>query len=202
MILSEIISEGKRKPIVISSSGKNFSLGYDCSCHLVKDNDFLLSVVSLGSGIAHLITNYDSPVVSYCSGLTLGAGLELAILSDYVVSSEDVEFGFPEIKFGFPFIMIPPNSLKNFISKSAISNLLIGELTGCESSLNMGISNKTGNKVEAEIVAQQLNHNFFSQIKNSISIEKESIKNYLNYIGTMNTKEIKLKELENYRKSL
>ena len=43
------------------------------------------------------------PVMAAVSGYTLGAGLELALMCDVIISSDAAVFGQPEIKFG----MIP-----------------------------------------------------------------------------------------------
>ena len=82
--LSAITSDGNLKPVVIRSKGDNFSMGYDCSCHLVKDNDFLLSVVSLGTGIMQLIRNYEAPVVI---GAVMSIGLSFLIYGYPYLSS-------------------------------------------------------------------------------------------------------------------
>ncbi len=202
MNLSSISSEEKLKPVVIKSAGKNFSTGYDCSCHLVKDNDFLLSVITLGSGILQLIRNYEAPVVSFCNGYTLGAGLELALISDYSVGEKGSSYGFPDINFEFPSIMVPPEGFRNFLSGSSLKELSSGKIFSCNEAIDYGFISRQGTLKDAEDMAISLNNSFFRRIKSSRFMPNEVIKSYAHYIETANTKLIRLKDLESFRKKL
>ena len=202
MNLSAITSDGNLKPVVIRSKGDNFSMGYDCSCHLVKDNDFLLSVVSLGTGIMQLIRNYEAPVVSYCKGFTLGAGLELTLISDYSVGEKNSKYGLPDILFNFPSIIIPPEGMRHFIPGNTVKELATGRILTFNESLEHGIIFRDGNLQDAENMAISLNNTFFRRIKGSRFMKNEIIKAYVHHIETISTKTIRLKELESFRQKL
>lgn len=202
MNLSSITSDGNLKPVVIRSTGENFSMGYDCSCHLVKDNDFLLTVVSLGTGIMQLIRNYEAPIISFCKGFTLGAGLELALISDYSVGEKDSKYGFPDILYDFPSIMIPPEGMRGFIPGNAMKELATGRILTLKESLDNGLISREGNLEDAESMAISLNNSFFRRIKGSRFVRNEILKSYAHHIETTDTKKIRLKELESYRQKL
>lgn len=199
--LSEITTDGKNKPILIYSEGRNFSMGYDCSCVLVKDNEFLANVVSMGTAIAQLIHNYDRPIVAFAHGYTMGAGLELLFLCDYVVADDSFKSGFPETKFNFPNIMIPPETMGKFIPRASLNSLATGSLFNTDESLNLGIVNKKGTLNDAREIAIRMNNDFFSRSKQYYILDQKEIKNYVQYIENIDTHPLKLRELEDYRKT-
>lgn len=197
--LSEITSDDKGRPIVIHSAGNNFSRGYDCSCHLVKDNQFLTNVVFMGTTIAQLIRNYDHPVVAFAHGYAMGAGLELLISCDYVMADSSFKSGLPEMLFNFPNIMIPPETMGKYISRAGVSALATGSVFNLESSLALGIVDKKGSLKEAQQFAVSMNNEFFSRTKQYYMMDQKEIRNYVQYIKSLDTHNLKLKDLENYR---
>ncbi len=199
--LSDITSDDQNKPIIIHSEGHNFSKGYDCSCLLVKDNEFLANVVSMGTAIAQLIHNYDRPVVAFAHGYAMGAGLELLISCDYVIADDSFKSGFPETMFNFPNIMIPPEAMGKLIPRASLNSLATGSSFNIEESLNLGIVNKRGTLKDAREIAILMNNNFFSRSKQYYMLDQKEIKNYVQYIGSIDTHTLKLRELENYRKT-
>lgn len=197
--ISDITSDDDQLPVVIYSKGRNFTRGYDCSCHLVKDNQFLEGVVKIGMGIAQFIRNYDHPVICYQHGYVLGSGLELSFLCDYVVSDKNAIFGFPESKFDFPGIMIPPESLQKFASPNAVSIMARGISVNADEAMKSNIINEIGTLNDAISIAKDLDNEFFAKTKSTKLMDQNAIKNYIHYIHSKDTRTIRLKDLENYR---
>ena len=102
MALTEALS-GNSNPIMITGSGERaFSVGYSASCTKISDKMHLEEAYSLGTSIARIILRNDRPVISAINGYALGLGLEIALCSDFIISSRRSHFGMPEIKFGIP----------------------------------------------------------------------------------------------------
>ena len=54
----------------------------------------------MGQKIFSKIEKIGKPVIASIEGLVLGGGLELLLVCDFKIASENSEFGFPEIKLG------------------------------------------------------------------------------------------------------
>lgn len=46
------------------------------------------------------LRSYNKPLICAVNRLALGGGMEISILCDIILASEDAQFGFPEIKLG------------------------------------------------------------------------------------------------------
>jgi Enoyl-CoA hydratase/carnithine racemase len=129
----------------------------------------------------------------------MGAGLELLISCDYVMADSSFKSGLPEMLFNFPNIMIPPETMGKYISRAGVSALATGSTFNLESSLALGIVDKKGTLKEAEQFAVSMNNEFFSRTKQYYMMDQKEIRNYVQYIKSLDTHNLKLKDLENYR---
>ena len=87
--------------LVIKGVGKKaFSSGAD----LKEINEFTSEKVKKfsirGQKIFSKIEKIGKPVIASIEGLVLGGGLELLLVCDFKIATENSEFGFPEIKLG------------------------------------------------------------------------------------------------------
>ncbi|MBR1225165.1 enoyl-CoA hydratase [Bradyrhizobium sp. AUGA SZCCT0176] len=84
--------------IVITGSSRAFAAGADIAEMAEKSfgsfymRDFLASWDEVSS--------ISKPIIAAVSGFALGGGCELALLCDFIIASEDAQFGQPEIKLG------------------------------------------------------------------------------------------------------
>lgn len=104
--LEEIRQEDAVRAVVITGAGQRaFMAGAD-----IKGFPAMSKVPGAAYGYAKTIydvwdavARFDKPVIAALNGLTLGAGMELALACDLRVADEHARFGFPEIKLGlFP----------------------------------------------------------------------------------------------------
>lgn len=82
--------------ILLTGQGDYFSAGYDLA-NLSSDAD-QLSLFEL----VDLMVHAPKPVISGLQGHAFGAGLELALLSAFRLTTPDARFGFPDIHHGLP----------------------------------------------------------------------------------------------------
>jgi len=96
--LKEFDADDRVGAIVIAGSPRAFAAGADIAEMAEKSftnfymDDFLAPWDEV-RGIA-------KPIIAAVSGFALGGGCELALLCDFIIASEDAQFGQPEIKLG------------------------------------------------------------------------------------------------------
>lgn len=84
--------------------------------------------------------NYGRPIVSAVNGYAVGAGMELVLHSDYVVASENAQFGFPEINHGLLPAAKGIRQAVNRIGRRAAERMLYtGELVSAAKALAIGL---------------------------------------------------------------
>lgn len=54
----------------------------------------------IASHIARGMYNVAKPIIAACNGITMGAGMEVALACDIIIASEKALFGLPEVKWG------------------------------------------------------------------------------------------------------
>ena len=99
-LLAEIESQSQVMAVVVSGEGKAFSAGVDIAVHLPEKVEEMLTKFH---ALVRALVAMPKVTVAAVHGLCLGGGAELATVCDLVYTSEDAEWGFPEIKLGcFP----------------------------------------------------------------------------------------------------
>ncbi len=84
--------------IVITGSARAFAAGADVAEMAEKPftnfymNDFL--------GPWDEVRSISKPIIAAVGGFALGGGCELAMLCDFIIASEDAQFGLPEVNIG------------------------------------------------------------------------------------------------------
>ena len=96
--LKEFDADPKIGAIVITGSSRAFAAGADIEEMAEKSftefymDDFLSPWDE--------VSNISKPIIAAVGGFALGGGCELALLCDFIIASEDAQFGNPEIKLG------------------------------------------------------------------------------------------------------
>jgi len=99
-LLAAIESQSQVMAVVVSGEGKAFSAGVDIAVHLPEKVEEMLTKFH---ALVRALVAMPKVTVAAVHGLCLGGGAELATVCDLVYTSEDAEWGFPEIKLGcFP----------------------------------------------------------------------------------------------------
>lgn len=99
-VLAQIESQSQVTSVVVSGEGKAFSAGVDIAAHTP---DKIEQMLAKFHAVIRALVAIRKVTVSAVHGLCLGGGAELAMICDLVYTSDDAEWGFPEIKLGcFP----------------------------------------------------------------------------------------------------
>lgn len=98
--LVQIEAESRVAIIVLSGEGNGFSAGVDIAAHTP---DRVEEMLAKFHAVVRSMLATKKVTIAAVHGHCLGGGAELAMICDLVYTSDDAEWGFPEIKLGcFP----------------------------------------------------------------------------------------------------
>jgi len=124
--------------VVITGSARAFAAGADVAEMAEKPftdfymNDFL--------GPWDEVRSFSKPIIAAVGGFALGGGCELAMLCDFIIASEDAQFGQPEIKLGILPGIGGSQRLARAIGKSlAMDLILTGRTIGAAEAKAVGL---------------------------------------------------------------
>jgi enoyl-CoA hydratase len=105
--LAEIEADDSVSVVVITGAGPSFCAGFDRNEFFSQEPSHLKALVESTDRFHLRLMNFAKPVVAAINGPAMGGGLDLAVLCDVRVASENAAFGHPEIKFGAPTLFGP-----------------------------------------------------------------------------------------------
>lgn len=135
----ERLHQDKSKVVVLAAEGKAFSAGVDIKDHTVEKVNEMMAVLR---AVFEKLWALEQPTVAIVQGAALGGGMELAIGCDFIIASENAQFGQPEIKVGvFPPIacLLLPRLLP---WPKALELLLTGEPITTQEAYRLGLLNR------------------------------------------------------------
>lgn len=95
--LAEVDARADVSVIVLRGEGKAFSSGVDVAAHTPDKVEEMLAKFH---AVIRALVATSKITIAQVHGLCLGGGAELAMVCDFVVTTEDAQWGFPEIKLG------------------------------------------------------------------------------------------------------
>ena len=110
-ILDEIDQDPDIRVVIMKGNGKAFTAGYDIGD--TTGNPTMLEQLSkiekFANGTRWKIWNLTKPVIAQLHGYCFGGGCEMVLPCDFLIGSDDLLIGEPEIQFGEnpAFLMIP-----------------------------------------------------------------------------------------------
>jgi cyclohexa-1,5-dienecarbonyl-CoA hydratase len=131
--LAEIESRPGISSIIFSGAGNCFSAGVDVAAHTP---DKIASMLEKFHRVIRSLIATRKVTIASVHGHCLGGGAELAMVCDLVYTSEDAQWGFPEIQLGcFPPIAV--TALSALIGQKRASDLILSgrTITGVDSAV-------------------------------------------------------------------
>jgi enoyl-CoA hydratase len=88
--------------IVLTGAGRAFCVGADLKAHAAGplSGDDRREYIRMAQRVNRLLQLGDKPVVAAVNGHAIGAGLEMALSSDFMIVAEEAKLRFPEISLG------------------------------------------------------------------------------------------------------
>jgi cyclohexa-1,5-dienecarbonyl-CoA hydratase len=128
--LAEIESQPDISTIVIRGEGNCFSAGVDVAAHTP---DKVASMLEKFHHVIRSLIAINKATIAAVDGHCLGGGAELGMVCDLVYTTEDAQWGFPEIQLGcFPPVAV--TALSALIGQKRASDLILTgrTITGAE----------------------------------------------------------------------
>lgn len=99
--LQDALADYDIRVILLTGAGERaFVAGADIAEMYEQDGQGVRNLMELGKDVARLIEESPKPVIAVVNGFALGGGCELALACDFVVASEQAQFGLPEVDLG------------------------------------------------------------------------------------------------------
>lgn len=146
--------------VIINGAGKRaFCVGADLSEFGTAPSPVIARQVRWERDLWGMLSRLKQPVIAAVHGYVFGSGLELALLCDIRIASDDAVFGLPEATLG----MIPAaggtQTLPRIVGRgTALHMLITGERIDARDALRIGLVNKVVSREEllpsAEAMAQ------------------------------------------------
>lgn len=157
--LNEFKSDKTIKAVILTGSGPAFCSGFDMNEFMALSEDQMKTFFERSIGYHLAVMKFEKPLIAAINGPALAGGLDLALMCDFRVASEDASFGHPEVKFGATPLY---SLLKNVVGEGLARDLcLTGRKIDANEALRIGLINKVapfGKLVEeAKAFAKQIN---------------------------------------------
>jgi len=86
--------------VVFTGEGRAFSAGADITEFAERDAEAIVQYYRESGGVYEQVAALPQPTISAIHGYCLGAGLELALATDFRIADDTASFGFPEVGIG------------------------------------------------------------------------------------------------------
>jgi enoyl-CoA hydratase len=160
--------------VVITGSARAFAAGADIAEMAEKPftgfymNDFLAPWDEVKS--------ISKPIIAAVGGFALGGGCELALLCDFIIASEDAQFGQPEIKLGILPGIGGSQRLTRAIGKSlAMDLILTGRTIGATEAKAVGLVARVVPSADLLQVALEAAHTIAGYNAPAVKMAKEAV---------------------------
>jgi len=100
-LLKELEADQSVRVVILTGAGdKAFVAGADISELQGMSSADALAYSALGQSCFSFIENMEKVVIAAVNGFALGGGLEVALACDFIIASENAQFGLPEVTLG------------------------------------------------------------------------------------------------------
>jgi enoyl-CoA hydratase len=178
--LNELRKDPTIRAVILTGAGeKAFSAGADLKGGIfTPETDSVKGarLARMGQEFTEMIERYEKPVIAAVNGLALGGGLEIAMACDFIVASENTQFGQPEINIG----LIPgwggTQRLPRLIGKNRAKELILtGERLTAKEAEQIGLVCKVVPLSQLQETALELARKLTSKSPIMLKLAKQAI---------------------------
>jgi len=170
--------ENIRVVVITGAGDRAFSAGADISG--MKGRTPLDSRKSsqLGQQLMNRVEDLEKPVIAAINGYALGGGLELAMVCDFRIASENARLGQPEINIGLVPGWGGTQRLPRFVGKALAKEMIFtGKMIDAKTAEQHGLVNKVVPADQLKSAVKQLAEELSNKPPVAIKVAKQLIDN-------------------------
>jgi cyclohexa-1,5-dienecarbonyl-CoA hydratase len=158
--------------IVIRGAGKCFSVGVDVAAHTPEQ---VATMLEKFHAVIHALVGSKKITIAAVHGHCLGGGAELAMVCDLVFSTDDAQWGFPEIQLGcFPPVAV--TALASLIpAKRAAELVLTGKTISGTEAGQIGLVTRSVSAGELDAAVDQALDRLASLSPAALALTKKAV---------------------------
>jgi enoyl-CoA hydratase/carnithine racemase len=148
--LQAVRDDSEIRVTILKAAGERaFCAGADLSEFLTAPPPVFARRVRFERDIWGLFLKIDKPIIAALHGYVLGSGIEIAMLCDIRIASEDAQFGVPEMGLGIIPAAGGSQTLPRTINRGhALEMLLSGRWIKADEACRIGLVNQVVQRVE------------------------------------------------------
>jgi cyclohexa-1,5-dienecarbonyl-CoA hydratase len=170
--VSDIESRSEISTIVISGHGSSFSAGVDVAAHTPDKVEAMLSKFH---AVIRALVNTTKVTIAAVNGHCLGGGAELAMVCDLVYTTEEAQWGFPEIKLGcYPPVAV--TALAALVGQKRAADLILtGRTINGKEAASIGLANRAVPPDQLDSVAEEAVAQLSKLSPDTLAVTKKAI---------------------------
>ena len=170
--LAEVDAHDDISVVVLSGEGGSFSAGVEVAAHTP---DKAASMLTEFHAIVRALIATRKVTVAAVQGNCMGGGAELAMMCDMVITTENAQWGFPEIKLGC-FPPVAATALSALVGhKRAAGLILTGRMISGKEAAEAGLATRSTLGDELTTVMHELTNQLASLSPAVLAITKKAI---------------------------
>ena len=171
-VVSEIESHSEMAVVIFRGAGKAFSAGVDIAAHTP---DKIEEMLRKFHGVIRALVATRKITIAAVRGCCLGGGAELAMVCDLVYSSDDAEWGYPEIKLGC-FPPVACTALAALVGhKRAAEMILTGASINGREAAAIGLATRAASEQQLDSALQECVDNFYGSARRLWRLQRRRI---------------------------
>ncbi len=170
--LAEIEARSDISVVVLSGEGQSFSAGVEVAEHT---RDKAAAMLTGFHAIIRSLISTRKVTVAAVQGNCMGGGAELAMVCDIVITAEDAQWRFPEIKLGcYPPVAV--TALSALVGQKRAADLILtGRMISGKQAAEAGLATRSILSDELKTVMHELTDQLASLSPATLAIAKKAI---------------------------
>jgi cyclohexa-1,5-dienecarbonyl-CoA hydratase len=170
--LAQIEARTDISVVILSGEGKSFSAGVEVAAHTADNAAAMLTGFH---AVIRALVSSKKVTVAAVQGNCMGGGAELAMVCDIIITTEDAQWRFPEIKLGcYPPVAV--TALSALVGhKRAADLILTGRVISGKQAAEAGLATRSTSAGELKTVVNELTDGLTSLSPAVLAIAKKAI---------------------------